>query len=577
MGAAASRAAASTPGASGDPSSTAGERTFGLENYGNTCYANSVLQVRESGGEAAKRERQRGRDEDPLDTDPPFAFHHPRTQPQPQPQPQALYFCRPFRERVLAYAAANAAAGVPPDSSLLASLGDLFAAGASGGHAGGGGGGVASALSRAAALSSAAARARPAVLGPRRFVARLRSDFPAPFASPAHQDAHEFLNCLLNAAAEELRDKAKEKEEADAGGHGGDAGEAGGAAATASSSSSSAAAAAPAPAATAARLPPPTWVDEVFQGDLVNETKCLGCEAVTARAEPFYDLSLEVGPHTSLAACLRQFAGTETLAGPDKFWCARCGGLQEAQKRLRIARLPRHVLALHLKRFKYTGGGYGGGGGGAGGAGGGAAPRLRKLGHRVAFPFELKLGPAAAVGAGRAALGRAVRAAAPMAGVGARTTATSCFMSGTRRRRRQWRGAGGRGQMGEDRWGEVWERGQCLFFSCIAALLSCGPVTLHPHHPPTPLCSSPRVLLALQRHHKRPRRPSVPVLIQVNALPRPQRKAPPADGDGHGTPRDGGRHVGGHVIVALIRVRPGRAQPLRDGQPVPRVQVPPDI
>jgi uncharacterized UBP type Zn finger protein len=48
MGAAQSRAGgAGADGAAGTGAGTSGEeRTFGLENYGNTCYANSVLQVR---------------------------------------------------------------------------------------------------------------------------------------------------------------------------------------------------------------------------------------------------------------------------------------------------------------------------------------------------------------------------------------------------------------------------------------------------------------------------------------------------------------------------------------------------
>jgi ubiquitin carboxyl-terminal hydrolase 9/13 len=62
------------------------------------------------------------------------------------------------------------------------------------------------------------------------------------------------------------------------------------------------------------------------------------------------------------------------LCERNKFHCDNCGGLQEAEKRMKIKRLPR-VLALHLKRFKYTE----------------DLQRLQKLFHRVVYPFHLRL------------------------------------------------------------------------------------------------------------------------------------------------------------------------------------------
>ena len=49
-------------------------------------------------------------------------------------------------------------------------------------------------------------------------------------------------------------------------------------------------------------------------------------------------------------SCTR--SSTEMLEADEKFFCNSCRCLQEAQKRMKIATLPR-VLCLHLKRFKY--------------------------------------------------------------------------------------------------------------------------------------------------------------------------------------------------------------------------------
>jgi hypothetical protein len=50
-----------------------------------------------------------------------------------------------------------------------------------------------------------------------------------------------------------------------------------------------------------------TWVHEIFQGWLVSETRCLQCETTTRREESFMDLSLEIDHNTSLTSCLKQF------------------------------------------------------------------------------------------------------------------------------------------------------------------------------------------------------------------------------------------------------------------------------
>ncbi|DBA83770.1 hypothetical protein WJX77_007460 [Trebouxia sp. C0004] len=230
-----------------------GERYFGFENFGNTCYANSVL--------------------------------------------QSLYFCRPFREKLLQYAAK-----LPKDANdnLLTCLADLF-------------------------VQIHSQKKKSGVIAPKRFVQRLKRDNEL-FRSYMHQDAHEFLYFLFNEISEVLEKSEKDKLSAAQNGN----------------------------TSTSSQQPTPkTWVHELFQGTMVNEMRCMQCETVTSREEAFYDLSLEIEHNSSVTSCLRNFSATETLDAEDKFSCDTCGCLQEAQKRIKIKQLPK-VLCLHLKRFKYV-------------------------------------------------------------------------------------------------------------------------------------------------------------------------------------------------------------------------------
>uniref|UniRef100_A0A915AXV0 ubiquitinyl hydrolase 1 n=1 Tax=Parascaris univalens TaxID=6257 RepID=A0A915AXV0_PARUN len=64
----------------------------------------------------------------------------------------------------------------------------------------------------------------------------------------------------------------------------------------------------------------------------------------------------------------------ETLQADQKYYCENCCSKQEAQKRMRVKKLPQ-LLALHLKRFKYVE----------------QLSRYTKLSYRVLFPLELRL------------------------------------------------------------------------------------------------------------------------------------------------------------------------------------------
>jgi ubiquitin carboxyl-terminal hydrolase 9/13 len=205
---------------------------------------------------------------------------------------------------------------------------------------------------------------RIGVVSPHKFLEILRRDNEM-FRTPMHQDAHEFLNLLLNEVVENVQQYAKQVE-ANPHSSGSDSG----------SKSDSASTGRSAEWMPNKKIAPPNtrWVHELFEGTLTSETRCLTCENVSQRDEAFLDLSVDLEQHSSVTSCLRKFSEEEMLCERNKFHCDKCGGLQEAEKRMKIKRLPK-ILALHLKRFKYTE----------------DLQRLQKLFHRVVYPYYLRL------------------------------------------------------------------------------------------------------------------------------------------------------------------------------------------
>ncbi|KAH7076486.1 hypothetical protein BKA63DRAFT_283479 [Paraphoma chrysanthemicola] len=204
-------------------------------------------------------------------------------------------------------------------------------------------------------------RSRIGVVSPHKLLEILRRDNEM-FRTPMHQDAHEFLNLLLNEVVENVEQFAKNRVT-----------EVGESEPTENGLTVTSGEVVP---DQSSKLPQMNsgWVHELFEGTLTSETRCLTCENTSQRDEAFLDLSVDLEQHSSVTSCLRKFSEEEMLCERNKFHCDNCGGLQEAEKRMKIKRLPK-ILALHLKRFKYTE----------------DLQRLQKLFHRVVYPFYLRL------------------------------------------------------------------------------------------------------------------------------------------------------------------------------------------
>ncbi|RXM96187.1 Ubiquitin carboxyl-terminal hydrolase 46 [Acipenser ruthenus] len=127
------------------------------------------------------------------------------------------------------------------------------------------------------------------------------------------QDAHEFLNYLLNTVADILQEETTQEKQ-------------NGKLKNGSTTSD----------AEESNKIEPTWVHDIFQGTLTNETRCLNCETVSSKDEDFLDLSVDVEQNTSITHCLRDFSNTETLCSECKYYCEMCCSKQEAQKRSKI-------------------------------------------------------------------------------------------------------------------------------------------------------------------------------------------------------------------------------------------------
>lgn len=207
---------------------------------------------------------------------------------------------------------------------------------------------------------------RTGVLSPTYFLEQFKQENEF-FRNSQHQDAHEFYGIILNSVITNVETDALEQQKQLV-------------QAKNNISMDQSMRLAVASAATSmglgngTRSPGTGWVHDIFEGILTSETKCLTCEMASQRDETFLDLSIDLEENSSVTSCLRKFSAEEMLCERNKFHCDNCGGLQEAEKRMKIKKLPK-ILALHLKRFRYSD----------------DQGRLDKVFHRVVYPYHLRM------------------------------------------------------------------------------------------------------------------------------------------------------------------------------------------
>lgn len=97
------------------------------------------------------------------------------------------------------------------------------------------------------------------------------------------------------------------------------------------------------------------FVAEDFEGITLRRTKCLECEGITERKEPFYDIpvpimfseDVDINPNDIYRkACVT----SEKLCDSNKYLCDNCKRYNEASREVLFEKLP-NIMVLQLKRF----------------------------------------------------------------------------------------------------------------------------------------------------------------------------------------------------------------------------------
>lgn len=116
-------------------------------------------------------------------------------------------------------------------------------------------------------------------------------------------------------------------------------------------------------------------IDQIFTGCLQSDVICQACNNVSTTIDPFWDISLDLGPK-SLLDCLERFTRREHLGSSAKIKCSKCQSYQESTKQLSMKKLP-IVASFHLKRFEHSK----------------HRPLHKKISTFISFPLYLDMSP----------------------------------------------------------------------------------------------------------------------------------------------------------------------------------------
>lgn len=270
---------------------------IGLENYGNTCYANSVVQL--------------------------------------------IYHCAPLRLRLLelfdAYKARKGSHGFEETTVLFAFCQLIY--------------------NMHKANNARKKEDIRKVIHPRDFLRKVGEKNP--FFRNEQQDAHEFCMFLLNDIMEsekkimEHPKNARYFREESKGGFSLFSSKSKTASSSSSSKRSPAHLGSDHAAAAEGGESVPLPLQTILQGKFASLTACLNCECITCKKEAFLDLSLETRQGCSLLDCLTHYGDPSLFLGSNQLRCETCKKSVNAANTMHVEELPQFALLIHLKRFRY--------------------------------------------------------------------------------------------------------------------------------------------------------------------------------------------------------------------------------